>query len=238
MIKRFKHRSSISLLLALGAGNYSVANADVLHIDAGLSTGRFVDGFIVTDEKPIAFLSADWSFNNGLFTGANCYQSSSERGRGESLSRGCHAYLGYFTQINDTQALTFELRHKRYLVDTGLFWTDNEATINWHINRNLTFSATGNDNWLDRGHATLGLRGDYVKPLNNEWSAYLSAGVMQFEETSEIGTTEHFEFGVKYQRQRWGAELSAIFSDHELGDLIMLDTSQNQLKLTVSYRLY
>lgn len=226
---------SFGFLIAL-CTNYSVVKADVLHINAGLSTGHFIDGYTVTDQKPIVFVGGDWSFNNGTFSGADCYQSSSDRG--ESLSRGCHAYLGYFTKINDDQALTLELRHKRYLIRSGFFWTDTEATINWHINRRLTFAVTANDNWLDRGHATLSFKGDYVKPLNNEWSSYVSAGLLQFEGTSNIGGAEHFEFGLKYQKQRWGAEVSAIFSDHELGDLLGFDASQNQLRFTVSYRLY
>jgi len=61
---------------------------------------------------------------------------------------------------------------------------------------------------------------------------------MKFESAADIGYTEHYEFGVKYQKDKWSAGLSAIFADSALGDLLWFESSQNQLRLTVSYRLY
>jgi len=238
MVKVIGQRVRIGVLLALSTCFPAVVWADVLHINGGLSTGHFIDGINVTDEEPLVFLNADWSFDNGVFTGADCYQGTSERG--QSLSRGCHAYIGYFTQINDAQALTFELRHKRYLVLTDKLWTDFELSVNWHTSKNFTLSAVVNDNWLDQGHVTISVRGDYAYPINDRWSSYISAGLLRFEGSTDLGSAEHLEFGVKYQRGRWGADLSAVFADEGLEELLWFDSdvNENQLRLTISYQLY
>jgi len=113
MKKSLKCWLHITLVVFLSAAYSQVVLADVFQVNGGLSSGHFIDGFNVTDEQPIAFLGADWSLDNGAFAGTECYQSTSEEG--ESLSRGCHFFAGYFAKINDTQALTFELRRKEYL---------------------------------------------------------------------------------------------------------------------------
>ena len=236
MVKLVEQQRQIVLLAAVFVLPCQFAYADLLRVNAGVSSSRFIDAINVTSDEPIAFIDADWSFDNGAFLGGDCYQSPSERG--ESLKRGCNAYLGFFTEINDTQALSIELRHKRYLVNTGFFWTDNELTLNWHVNKRFTLSTTINDNWLDHGNATISVQGDYFKPLNNRLGAYVSLGAMRFESSANLGTIEHFEAGLKYQKDRWGVDLSAIVVDEAIIDFIGFDTSQNQLKLTLRYQLY
>jgi len=236
MLKLIEQQCRRVLLIVVCVLPCQLTYADLLRVNVGLSSGRFLDAINVTDDKPIAFIDADWSFDNGAFFGGDCYQGSSERGA--SLKRGCNAYLGYFSEISDTQAVSFELRHKRYLVNTGFFWTDNEVSLNWHVNKNVTLSTTLNDNWLDHGNATISIKGDYFKPLNERLAAYVSVGVMKFESSANVSTIEHLEAGLKYQKKRWGVDLSAVFVDEAIVDFIDFDTSQNQLKLTFRYQIY
>jgi len=210
MKKQVKHLCPALSFIALGSLFNQTAYADVLQINGGVSTGYFISGSNVTDKQPIAFLNADWSFDNGAFSGAECYQSTSDEG--ESLSRGCNAYLGYFTKINDKQAISVSAHYKRYLVRDSLFWSDLEAKVNWHVNKRLNLGLILNDNWLDFGYRTATLEGDYSRPITKNITAYISGGLMQFESAAGIGLTQHAEIGVKYQRKRWSAELSALSS--------------------------
>ena len=213
-----------------------LAYADVFQVNAGLSTGHFIEGINVTDRHPIAFLGADWSFDNGAFTGGECYQSSSDPDG--SLSRGCHFFAGYFSQINENQAITFELRHKEYLISDGNFWRYFEGTVDWHFNKNVTLSARVSDDWLDQGYASVAFGADYSRPLSSTLTAYGLVDVMKFESVADVDYTEHYEFGIKYQKERLSIGLSAIFADPSLSEQIWFDVNENQLRLTVSYRLY
>jgi len=236
MINQVKHLYLVCSAIVLGSLLSQPANADVLQVNGGLSTGYFISASNVTNKQPIVFLNADWSFDNGAFTGAGCYQSTADEG--ESLSRGCNAYVGYFSKINDTQAISVSAQYKRYLVQDSLFWSDLEAQIKWHINKNLNLALTLNDNWLDRGFATTTFEIDYSKRVAKDTTSYLSAGLMQFESSADIGLTEHVEFGLRYQKKRWSAELSALISDSDVNDLLWFDSSQSQVRLTFRYRLY
>ena len=153
MIKPLKIRLDSSLLFIFGLMACASARAEVFQVEAGLSTGHFIDGFNATDGHPIVFLGADVSFDNGAFSGAQCYESSS--GEGGALPRGCHFYAGYFTPISDTQALTFELRHKNYLVESDVFWQYFEASVDWNVNENINLGVTVTDDWLDRERSCL-----------------------------------------------------------------------------------
>jgi len=206
MNKQVKHLRLASSLFALSSLFNQVANADVLQVNGGLSTGYFISGSNVTDKQPLIFLNADWSFDNGAFTGAECYQSSSDEG--ESLSRGCNAYLGYFSKINELQAISISAHYKRYLVQDSLFWSDLEAKINWHVNKNVNLALTLNDNWLDQGFRTATLQAGYSRPITKNITSYVSAGLMQFESSANIGLTDHFEVGVKYQKKRWNSHIN------------------------------
>lgn len=236
MIKPLKIRLDSSLLFIFGLMACASARAEVFQVEAGLSTGHFIDGFNATDGHPIVFLGADVSFDNGAFSGAQCYESSS--GEGGALPRGCHFYAGYFTPISDTQALTFELRHKNYLVESDVFWQYFEASVDWNVNENINLGVTVTDDWLDRERSVYTLRGDYIKPLNKLFSAYGSVSVMKFSGSSAVNVAEHFEVGLKYQKDRWSSQLSFLSADTSLINLVGFDVSKNQLRLTVSYRLY
>ena len=232
----FKHSLNIAVAVLLSVVLLQVAKADVFQVTGGISSGNFVDGVNVTDSQPVLFLGADWSFDNGAFTGAECYESNSERG--ESLSRGCHLFAGYFSQINENQAITVELRRKEYLIRTGTFWRYFEGSVDWHVNKRVTLSLGATDNWLDQGYSTVSFGADYSQPLTSGITAYGLVDVMKFESTANIGYTEHYELGVKYQKERWNVGLSAIFSDPLLREQLGFSVSEEQLRLTFSYRLY
>jgi len=236
MNKPVKHLCLAGSVITASSLFSQVTHADVLQINGGLSTGYFISSSNVTNKQPIAFLSADWSFDNGAFTGAECYESTSNEG--ESLSHGCNAYLGYFSKINNSQAISISANYNRYLVQGNHFWSDLEAKINWHINKNANLGLTLNDNWLDRGFKTATLEGDYSRPITRNISSYVSVGLMQFESSANIGLTEHFEVGMRYRKNRWSAELSALVSDSDVNNLLWFDASQNQIRLTLRYRLY
>ena len=231
-----KNKFNLRLLVALTLVVCESAHAEVIQIEAGLSTGHFIDGFNATDEHPIVSLGADISFENGAFGGAQCYESSS--GEGGALPRGCHFYAGYFTPINDTQALSFELRHKNYLVESDVFWQYFEASVDWSINQQFNLGFTVTDDWLDRETTAYSVRLDYTKPLSKLLNAYVSASVMKFSGVDVVNFAEHFEVGLRYQKNRWAAGLSFISSDNDVLRLPDFDVSRNQLKLEVSYRLY
>lgn len=236
MDKPLKHLCLVGPLIALSSVFSQTTHADVLQVNGGLSTGYFISGSNVTDKQPVAVLNVDWSFDNGAFSGAECYQSTSDEE--ESLSRGCNAYLGYFSKINDTQAISLSAHYKQYRTEGEFFWSDLEAEIGWHVNKNFNLSLTLNENWLDLGSATATFSGDYSKPLTKNLTSYLSVDLMQFESSSPMGLTENFEFGLRYQKKRWSAELSALVSDSDINRALWFNASQNQLRLTFRYRLY
>ena len=236
MTKYLKTKLNMSIFFIINLITYESVRAQVIQVEGGLSTGHFIDGFNATDGHPIVFLGADASFNNGAFGGAECYESSS--GEGGALPRGCHFYAGFFQPLNDDQAVSFELRHKNYLVQSDFFWQYFEASVDWSVNKRLNLGVTVTDDWLDSGTTAYTVRGDYAKPLNEFLTAYASASVMKFSGADTVDFAEHFEVGLKYQKNRWTSELSFLSADTGLINWIDLDVNKNQLRLTLSYRFY
>lgn len=230
------HATSGWAFLLLFFSSIEVVNADVLQINATVSSRQVERGLNLSDGQAVAALGFDWSAQQGQFAGLQCYQSHADDH--ESLPRGCQAYLGYFMPLKGAQALTFNLAHNDYARTRANRWNYTTAAIDWHVLRNATLSLGAVDDWLGRGSAVLFLDGSARYALTPEWSVNGRIGLMQFESSAALDSSELLELGLQYDRQRWSANLQASLTDREVQSITPFAAQRAQITLSVSYRLY
>lgn len=236
-MKNYMKFGFLSPLVGLVSLYCITAKADVLQVNTAITNGHFVRGQNLTDGQPTVSLSADWSMDNGLFTGAECYKSNSARDR--SLSTGCEYYLGYFKAFNNGQAITTTIKHNDYSTFKKDSWDYTQASVDWHLNRNATINLTATDDWLGRGFATVALDASLNRKITEKFSAQFSAGVMKIESSAPVDHIELAELSMQYEHERWLARLSTTFTDtDDLQRMTQLDVSQPEISFSIKYRLY
>jgi len=240
-IVRLFGRTTASIVLSLTvvtlSSQTSIAQDGVIQVNGALASGHFVRGLDLTDDQPAIFVGLDWTGNNGVFSGAECYRSNSDRER--SLNSGCQFYLGYFKALANGQALAVKINHSEYATSKASEWDFTQIQADWHINQQITFSLSATDDWLGRGFSTVAVDAAIRKPLNDRISAHLKVGVMKIESRAPIDFIELAEFGVQYQQQRWLFEVAASFSDREdLRRMTRLEVDSPEINAAVRYRFY
>ena len=235
-MKNLITRYTLAVCLIPFLASVEPARADVIQVNASLATGHFVRGVDLTNDRPAVFLGVDWSLDNGVFSGAECYRSDLDDQPG--LKRGCQFYLGYFLPLNKQQAISLSLRHSDYVSSPFAEWDYTELAVDWHPNRNTTLSVSATDDWLGRGHSMVALNGSIQRAISQRINASLGAGVMQFESSADIDAVGFASIGVSYEQSRWSTSLSATAIDRDIRQLTHFALDQPEINLTLSYRLY
>jgi hypothetical protein len=126
--------------------------ADVVQVNSTFSSGHYVRGIELADDGPAVSLNVDWSADNGLFAGAECFQGGASRF--SSFERGCISYLGYFKTLNSDSALSAEITHYDYNGVDPVDWDTQEFSLYWHYKNSLVVSLSYSDDWLARYTST------------------------------------------------------------------------------------
>lgn len=214
----------------------SIANADVFQVNAGIATSHFERGINISEEQAVASLSLDWSSNQGLFAGTECYQSNSKSRH--TLPHGCQFYLGYFTTLQNKQALSVSLTHKDYANTIERQWDYTLVTLDWHLNQRIMLSLSATDDWLGRSFAATMLDGKIQYPLNKHVNTYIGLGLMRFESTTPIDQAALFEAGLSFEKNRWRIGLDLISTSRDMTRMTGFDIDQPEVSFNIRYRLY
>lgn len=236
MSKKLSFKQSSSLILAgTLLVNISPLNAATLQANAGIHSSFFYEGINLTDDLAAASFSSELSFDQGTFTGIDCY--AAETGR-DILKRGCSYYLGYFQTLNNNQAFSFLATNNDYTQALNQDWDFVEFSANWHINRSTNLSVNYSDDWFNRGYDSFALKGDFSQSLSDNFSASLALSFTSLGEPSQVDNFTFAKASLNYNRQRWSANLSISRPDKELTQIIPFDVDQSEISLTITYRLH
>ncbi len=213
-----------------------LTNAATLQSNVHITSANFVAGSNITDDQPALHLSADISFDQGSFFGADCFASSvgSERG----LPSGCDAYIGHFHALNKHTAFAIAATHHAYSDGFNREWNYTDLNATWHINKNASLSLIYADNWFNRPFDTVTLEHKSRFKLSNALSANILASVMAIESGAPVDYIHFAKLSLKYERERWAFEPAINISDRDLRKMVPFDVDQPDLSLTISYRLY
>ena len=212
------------------------ASADVFEVSTTFASGHFVRGVDVTDSQPVLFLNADYSFDGGLFAGAECYQSNAEEE--VSLARACQANIGYFKPLLNNQALEFSLAYADYQRRRGSQWDYFKVGLDWHLNQNLLVSFSASDDWFGRGFSSLAIDAGYRHRLTDNISAIAKGGMLVLEGNAPENYFEYFEVGLQFSKSRWSVGINAFLTDDDISSVARFETDRSGIKLNLSYQLY
>ncbi len=223
-----------SLLIVLFCADN--ANADVLQVNASVSSGHYLRGIELADDGLALSLSADWSSDNGLFAGAECYVGGAERFA--SFDDACIGYLGYFHSANKNNAFSTKATRYHYGAGEAIDWDTNEYSVSWHYRDFLLVSATYSDNWLARNTATTAVDISYRKPFNDKLTLVTQAGVLRPNDSATIDTLYTANVTLEYHLDRWAFALKASAIDSSSRDNLPFEIDQPELIWSIRYQLY
>lgn len=234
MLNRLTPNIATTLIIGLFS-NISV-NAASLQANLGVKSSHFLDGVNLTDDSPAVSLDADWSFDNGGYTGVDCYASTVDIDMG--LDFGCDYYVGYFRPLNNISAFSAQITHHDYSRGLGSTWDFTDIAANWHINKKTVLTAIYSEDWLDRSFDTFGIKGATQVVLSDKLNFNLSASLTSLQNPSQVDTLVSGKTSLSYSHQRWTTEAGFIFSDTDQQQVLPFDVDEIELFLTISYRLY
>lgn len=213
-----------------------LVSAATLQSSVHFESARFVDGSNITADTPAYSLSADLSFDNGVFSGLDCYVSDVNPNQG--LKSGCDAYAGYFHALKNRQALSFTAIRHIYAEGFNREWDYTSLDATWHLNKKSSFSIAYANDWFDRPFDTLALKHKSRFSLSDSLSLNVAASLTAIESGAPADLISFAKVSLEYSRDRWTIEPAINLSDGELSDMFAFDVDQPDLSLTVSYRLY
>lgn len=224
----------LTLLLSIISPELSVAAT--VQTTASIENSRFLGGTNLSDDSIAVSLAADITFNNGGFTGADCYSSSAENNR--SLRSGCEIYAGYFKPLSDTKAVSAQLTHHSYSRGLGNRWNFTDLSMSLNTSKATRFTAVFAKNWLNRPFDTLSMQADHIVTLSEFWRLNLSATLMAIESSAPISSLSFARATVSYSRARWSAETGIGYTDKDQRQVLPFDVDESELILNLSYRFY
>jgi len=215
------------------AGN---ALAGVVQVNAALSSGHYLRGLTLATDGLAASISADWSADNGLFAGGECFQGDSTRF--EALDNACIGYFGYFQTLSSSHAFALEGRRYNYGSGDAIDWDTTEFSVSWHYQDSLLVALSYSDEWLGRGSATTALDVSYRLSLSDSLTVIADVGVLEPSTKGRIDTLSNVGVGLEYQAGRWNTSIKASAVDTRTRENMPFDISQPELLWSVSYQLY
>ncbi len=238
---RHSPTSTITLLSIVCTCVYSRVSfsAPVIQVSGGAESSRFVDGVNITDRRPAVNLTAEVSFDNGAFSGIDCFKSETLFFR-NGIDSGCNLYLGYFAPLNNGQAISATLSRGEYAraPSTARQWDYTTAALSWHANRSLVMTVSASDNWLGRGYSVVNLNAAYEYQLSDRVSAGLEASYLDFEDTAPVSSTQYARMGLRYVKGRWSSDLNLYISDSDFSVITPFEVEQPDFSARISYRFY
>ncbi len=220
-------------VLAMSAPSLQAAT---LQVEVGIETTRLFDGLNLSGDRPAVSLTADWAFNGGGFSGANCF--AADVSSNDGLRNGCSLYLGYFQPTSDVQAFSFQLSHHEFARSRQQDWSFSEAEASWHIDQKTMLSLGYTRGWFNRPSDTLSIKGLHVRDLSDKLSVELSGSVTAFDQIAPINTLTFAKAALVYRHQRWLAQVALSYGDDRLRQLVGFDVDRAELSLSLAYRLY
>jgi len=223
-------------IIILATASASSANAATLQLLGGFENSKFLKGVNLTDDSPIASITADWTFEHGAFAGVDCYVSSVDVSR--ALDKGCDIYAGYFAPINANNAVSMQITRHEYSRGLGRGWDYTDFAVSWHPSKTSSLTATYSDNWLRRPFDTYTLKADTQFPITESLNLDLSASVTAIESGAPVNELYFAKASLSYIKERWTTEFGIIFADKDQRRMVPFDVDEAELQLSVSYRLY
>ena len=216
--------------------NCSLGHAANVQLVAGVQSAQFLNSVNLTESTPTAFISADWSFDNGSYTGVNCYLSDADSS--QAVANGCDLYLGYFKEINKTNAISIQLTRHQYSRAINTDWDFTDFSLSWHPSKTSILSLTFTENWLDRPYDTFSIQAEKLIPLGSGFGLNLSASFMEFESNAPVSNLTAAKAAFTFNHQRWITELAFIYTDDDQSNILPFDINQPDVLLSIGYRLY
>lgn len=212
------------------------AQAAQLQLSAGLESSQFLEGTNLTDDSPSVSIGADWSFDQGGFTGLYCYGSSVKKRDG--LKYGCDIYAGFFLPVSDQSAVSAQVTHHDYSRGLNHKWDFTDLSASWHINKKTSVSTIYSKNWLNRPFDTFAIKAATQVTLTEALSLDLSGSVMAIESGAPVDKLTFARASLSYSQSRWTAQAGIIYTDKDQTRMVPFDVDQAELLLTINYRLY
>jgi len=231
-----KIKKGVVITVTLASGLTTAVSAGTLQVNSTLASGHYLRGIELADDGPALSVGLDWSSDNGLFLGTECFVGGAERF--SSFEQGCVSYAGYFRPLNANNALSFEAKRYDYNGRDPIDWDTSEYSINWHYKEALLVSATLSDDWLARGTSTTALDVSYTYALNNSFSVLTQAGVLVPSTRQTFDTLTTGSIGLQYQHNRWSTVIKANFVDSASRQNLPFDIDDPEFFWSISYQLY
>ncbi|RBP50621.1 hypothetical protein [Arenicella xantha] len=214
----------------------NTARADVIEFTGGLESGRFIDGVNLTSNYPTVALSGEWSANGGGFAALSCF--AGENVNRVVIQRGCDAKLGWFTPLNERQAISFAVSRHDYSSSTLKGWEYTTASAKWHLGKRYTLAVKATDSLLGQGASGVTTSLQFSQPLRDNWRLKLEAGLTSLQSSAPVDSLEYGQLGIEYAQSRWTTELKFMLSSSDYKRFVKLNIEQPEVAINVRYRIY
>ncbi len=212
------------------------ASGATTQLIASVENSKFLGGANLTDDSLAVSLNADWTFDKGSFAGVDCYVSSVDVAR--ALDKGCDFYAGFFTPLNDGNALSIRTTRHEYSRGLGRKWDFTDLSLSWHPSKTSRFTATYSNKWLRRSFDSFALNATTKLVLSERVSLNLSGGVNAFESGAPVNALINARAALSYTRARWTGEIGVIYTDSKQRRVLPFDIDEPELIFNLRYRLY
>ncbi|MFT6407152.1 MAG: hypothetical protein ACJAQ6_000562 [Arenicella sp.] len=236
---KFKIRLSANCIFyssLLLLSHISPSNASVVEVGASLSSGQYFRGVELADDGLTSPLSFDFSDNNGLFAGFECYQGDAKQL--SAFKKGCVGYTGYFEQLNTSNALSMELRRYDYASRGDFDWDTNEVSLSWHYKSSWLTLLSYSDNWLASESNTVALDVSYRQRISDRFSGVIDVGILRALSIQQFNSINTVGIGIEYQFGLWSSSVMATNVDSTSTPDVPLDFDQAELRWSIRYQLY
>ena len=187
-------------------------------------------GASLTDGNPGLGFSASWDFPSGWFVGGGAHYAGGEPS-GRQLTRGAHAYAGWFTTLGNERALEVSVNRVEFIdVDD---WSYTEIRVDYHVGPELGLTLAWSPEYYGRAetlNASVSWRprlGETAYAILGGGGGYVGDGV---NDTISWG-----QAGIGFNLQRFDVTLTFNAVDRTT-ERVFLRPGET-VALTVAYRL-
>jgi len=224
------------MLLAVCSALSNSAHAATVQASASIENSKYFGGTNLTDHNITVSLASDWSFDQGLFSGFECYTSNANIRL--NLSSGCDIYVGYFTPLNNDQALTLQAKQHKYVHARNSRWDFTELDSIFHLDKRTNLSLSYTDDWLGRGFTAYSIGADTRRAITGKLSGNMSLNLTNFDSSAAISSIAVAKASLEYNIRRWTLSASIIANDRDLERMLPFPVQRPEFGLSVTYRLY
>ncbi len=187
-------------------------------------------GASLTDGNPGLGVSASWDFPSGWFVGGGGHYAGGTPS-GRQLTRGVHAYAGWFKTLSNERALELSLNRVEFIDVSN--WSYTEIRADYHARPELGLTLAWSPDYYGRAE-TLNAGVSWRPRLGTNAYALLAGGVGYVGDSVD-DTTSWGQAGLGFNVQRFDIALSFNAVDRTTERVFL--RPRETLALTVSYRL-